>query len=190
MSAMAYSIRRNKMPYIYTDKTKFYYTAFWLLVGLVLGFIVGCLAMPLNTWVYKKDIASDTLTIKVLSVSNDLNDKDSKSEPYSSLVDTSVYREIKRQGIHHADIVLAQAKLETGNFTSNVCLSYNNLFGLRKPDGSYYKFDKWQSSVKAYKDWVQSKYVPPNDYYDFLEEIGYAEDKEYINKLKEFDIND
>lgn len=171
------------MPYIYTDKVKFYYTAFWLLVGLVLGFMVGCLAMPLNTGVYKRDIASDTLTVKILNVSENTP----QSEPLSSLVDTSVYWEIKRQGIHHANIVLAQAKLETGNFTSNVCLFYNNLFGLRKPDGSYYKFDKWQHSVKAYKDWIQSKYVPPNDYYDFLEDIGYAEDKDYINKLKEFE---
>lgn len=39
-------------------------------------------------------------------------------------------------------------------------------------------------SVVAYLDYVQYRYKPPNDYYEFLSEIGYAEDPNYINKLK------
>ena len=106
-------------------------------------------------------------------------------KPYSSLVDSNVYREIVSNNIYHPDIVLAQAKLETGNYKSKACTVYNNLFGLRKPDGSYYKFNSWQESVKAYKDWIQNKYTPPNDYYDFLDSIRYAEDDSYINKLRD-----
>ena len=40
----------------------------------------------------------------------------------------------------------------------------------------------WEESVKAYKDYVQYKYKGGN-YYDFLNRIGYAEDKEYTSKI-------
>lgn len=80
-------------------------------------------------------------------------------------------------------IVLAQALLETGYFTSDLCLQSHNLFGLRHPsDGSYYVFDNWEECVKAYHDDVQYKYHGGN-YYAFLDNIGYAEDKNYTAKV-------
>lgn len=82
-------------------------------------------------------------------------------------------------------IVIAQALLETGYFTSRVCWEYKNLFGLRRPsDGSYYKFDSWEESVKAYRDYVQYKYKDGN-YFQFLNKIGYAEDKAYTTKVRQ-----
>ena len=89
-------------------------------------------------------------------------------------------------GLEHKDIVYAQAVLETGHFKSKVCLNYNNLFGLydsRNKD--YYKFNHWTESIVAYKEWIQKKYQPPNNYYAFLEEINYAEGKSYTRLLKE-----
>ena len=60
----------------------------------------------------------------------------------------------------------------------------NNLFGLRSPaDGSYYNFDTWEESVKAYRDYVQYKYRSGN-YYTFLNRIGYAENRTYTLKLR------
>ena len=88
-------------------------------------------------------------------------------------------------GLEHKDIVYAQAVLETGHFKSKVCLKYNNLFGLyNSKEKGYYKFKHWTESVVAYKEWIQKKYQPPNNYYAFLEEINYANDKEYISTLK------
>ena len=88
-------------------------------------------------------------------------------------------------GVKHPEIVYAQAILETGNFTSEGCLVDNNLFGLYDSKRQrYYSFDNWTESVVAYLDYVQHRYKPPNDYYKFLSDIGYAEDPEYINKLK------
>ena len=154
---------------------KLIFYTYWILVGIVIGLLVNFFT-PKTTVVYKEInkpnqpiILADTNTAK----------------PYSSLMDSNVYREIVSNNIYHPDIVLAQAKLETGNYKSKACTIYNNLFGLRKPDGSYYKFNSWQESVKAYKDWVQNKYTPPNDYYDFLDSIGYAEDESYISKLRD-----
>nr|DAG91857.1 MAG TPA: Mannosyl-glycoprotein endo-beta-N-acetylglucosaminidase [Crassvirales sp.] len=88
-------------------------------------------------------------------------------------------------GLEHKDIVYAQAVLETGHFKSKACLEYNNLFGLyNSKEKRYCKFKHWTESVVAYKEWIQKKYQPPDNYYAFLEEINYATDKEYISILK------
>ena len=151
---------------------KLIFYTYWILVGIVIGLLVNFFT-PKTTVVYKEINKPNQTIILADTIKH-----------YSSLVDSNVYREIVSNNIYHPDIVLAQAKLETGNYKSKVCTVYNNLFGLRKSDGSYYKFNSWQESVKAYKDWVQNKYTPPNDYYDFLDSIGYAEDVDYTNKLK------
>ena len=54
----------------------------------------------------------------------------------------------------------------------------------------YYTFNHWANSVEAYVRMVQYKYKgekeePPNDYYKFLSDIRYAEDAQYIQKLKD-----
>ena len=90
---------------------------------------------------------------------------------------------LRQFDVKFPQIVAAQALLETGYFTSRVCLENNNLFGLRRPStGSYYTFNSWEESVKAYKDYVQYKYKGGN-YYEFLNRIGYAEDGSYISKV-------
>lgn len=84
-----------------------------------------------------------------------------------------------------ADVVYAQAILETGHFKSAVCLNHNNLFGLyNSKKKEYYKFNHWSESVVAYKKWIQNKYKPPEDYYSFLHRIHYASDPQYTHKLK------
>ena len=93
-------------------------------------------------------------------------------------------------GLKHKDIVLAQAILETGHFTSRICLEYNNLFGLYdSKNKDYYRFNHWSESVVAYKEWIQKKYQPPNDYYVFLKKINYAEKEDYTRLLKEIVIS-
>lgn len=87
--------------------------------------------------------------------------------------------------IHHPKIVYAQAMLETGHFKSQGCLRDNNLFGLyNSRSKKYHKFNHWTVSVIKYKEWIQRRYKPPEDYYHFLQRIGYAEDPQYINKLR------
>ena len=97
----------------------------------------------------------------------------------------NLYKEIIRNGILYPKIVLAQAILETGWFRSSVCRNKHNLFSLTNPrTGKYYEFNHWTESVRAYYTKVQYKYKGGN-YLLWLDEIGYAEDSEYLEKLNE-----
>ena len=88
--------------------------------------------------------------------------------------------------IEHPTIVKAQAILETAHFTSDLCIKNNNLFGLYDSKNKrYYSYNHWWESIEAYKKLIQRKYNNSKYYYMFLEDIKYAKDKEYINKLKE-----
>lgn len=99
-------------------------------------------------------------------------------------------REGLKEALSHYDIVCpeivyAQAVLETGHFKSVGCLRHHNLFGLyNSKDKRFHRFNHWTESVIAYKEWIQRRYKPPEDYYEFLKRIHYARDPEYIKKLK------
>ena len=86
-------------------------------------------------------------------------------------------------GLTNKLFVLAQALLETGNFSSRVCREYNNLFGLYdSKNRDYYRFERWEDSVVGYGKMIQYRYKGGN-YLHFLKRIGYAEDPRYITKV-------
>ena len=95
-----------------------------------------------------------------------------------------VLAEIQRQGIPHPHIVLAQARLETGNFMSDRCRRDKNLFGMKR-GRRYATYRHWRDSVRDYKQRISSRYKG-GDYYAFLRRIGYAKDPKYTAKLKQF----
>lgn len=94
-----------------------------------------------------------------------------------------VERELQRQRVPHADIVLAQARLETGNFKSRRCREDKNLFGMKRGK-RYAKYRRWQDSVADYKERISSRYKN-GDYLLFLKRIGYASDVNYSRKVAE-----
>lgn len=95
-----------------------------------------------------------------------------------------VFAELKRQNIPHAEIVLAQARLETGNFSSKLCKTKHNIFGI-KHGKQYASYRRWEDCVTDYKRRISIRYKG-GDYYAFLQKIGYASDPRYIKKLKQF----
>ena len=148
-------------------------------------------------------IVTDTVSIKVpekenclSNTSNDQKSDDSVSRCQRQIVEhpTSIdnlpeltipnlLAEIKKNNIKYPKIVLAQAILETGWFKSSVCRNKHNLFGLTNPrTKTYYEFNHWTDSVKAYYDKVQYRYKGGN-YLLWLDKIGYAEDKGYIRAI-------
>ncbi len=106
-----------------------------------------------------------------------------KESNLPKLTIANLIREIKKNELKHPEIVLAQAILETGWFTSNVCKTKNNLFGLTNPrTKTYYEFDHWTESVRAYYTKVQYRYKGGNYLY-WLRDIGYAENPGYISAV-------
>ncbi len=104
----------------------------------------------------------------------------------SKSADEGLAEALEYYDIHHPDIVYAQALIETGHFTSVGCVRHNNLFGLYNSRAKRYcRFNHWSESVIAYKEWIQRRYKPPEDYYKFLARIRYASDPQYIQKLKQ-----
>ena len=136
-----------------------------------------------------QDVNKDTLSINTLT-KQEKSGKDQKSNkktsPKSELPELTIpnlYAEIMRNGIRHPKIVLAQAILETGWFTSPVCRNKHNLFGLTNPKtGKYFEFDHWTESVRAYYTKVQYKFKG-GDYLLWLRKIGYAEAPNYIHSI-------
>lgn len=109
---------------------------------------------------------------------------------HGELNDSTLYLALEYYNIKHPRIVLAQAKLETGNYKSNHCINKNNLFGLynsRKKE--YFSFEHWHHSVKAYKDMIEYKHKNGEDYYEFLIRISYASDPNYVSKVKQIENN-
>lgn len=95
----------------------------------------------------------------------------------------TVYYECWKRGVKNLDIVTAQSVLETGHYRcANCSMDKNNIFGFFYR-GSYLKYDHWTDSIAYYKRW-QDKYYSEGDYYAFLTRIGYAQDQNYITKLK------
>jgi hypothetical protein len=96
-------------------------------------------------------------------------------------------------GIREKQIVKAQIILESDSLRSNLCVQHNNLFGMTWPTqrtttatykaGIYAGYPSFIESIKDYWFW-QQKYTG-GDYYEFLENSGYAGDSSYIWKLKE-----
>lgn len=95
-----------------------------------------------------------------------------------------VRSEIRRQKLPHGDIVLAQARLESGNFTSRRAREDHNILGM-KNGSRYAKYRRWQDCIADYRKRVSSRYKG-GDYYAFLRRIGYASDESYIEKLRRF----
>ncbi len=108
---------------------------------------------------------------------------DYDTERLPELTISNLLKEIRKNGIQHEKVVLAQAILETGWFTSSVCRNKNNLFGLTNPrTKQYYEFRHWTESVRAYYTKVQYRYKGGN-YLMWLDRIGYAEDPRYVSSL-------
>ena len=156
-----------------TRKKVNYHLVYCFIIGLMLGYIFKKPNYQLQDKVeVKMKVVRDSVifdTIKIYHKPLSLNERNLK-------------KVLKDNNIKHPNIVLAQAKLETGNFTSKVCVTKGNLFGLRKGN-QYRHYAHWSESVKAYKELIQSRYEG-GDYLVFLDKIGYAQDPSYHAKLK------
>lgn len=163
------------------------------IIGALKGLIITMLlviALLLDMKIYNNTIRrTEALENKVDSIIASNSNSYSYSHiptfenktPEDGIDEALLYYDIK-----HPTIVKAQAILETAHFSSDLCVKNNNLFGLYDSKNKrYYSYNHWWESIIAYKKTIQKRYENSRYYYMFLEDIEYAEDKEYINKLKE-----
>lgn len=116
--------------------------------------------------------------------------RDTSFLSYNELNDSILYLALEHYNIKHPRIVLAQAKLETGNYTSKHCIKGNNLFGLyNSRKKKYFQFKHWSESIEAYKNMIEYKHRDGENYYKFLERIGYATSPTYVDKVRQIENN-
>jgi len=105
-------------------------------------------------------------------------------------------------GVQNPDIVFRQSILESGWFRSQSFTDYNNPFGMKQPthretlcigtELGHGQFIHWYDAVKDYKLWQDywvEHHLDPEDYYSFLDDLPYAEAKNYTRILRTIDIN-
>jgi uncharacterized membrane protein YvbJ len=155
---------------------------FYFLLGILVVCIIWMLTPKKPQEINPIQIELKTDSIKKDTVIKLTQEFAPVSKP--KLTAQNVKKEIKKHKIPHSDIVLAQAKLESGNFNSKLTKSHNNIFGL-KTGNNYTYYTHWSDCVADYKKRISSRYKGGN-YYVFLSKIGYAEDPNYISTLKTF----
>lgn len=115
------------------------------------------------------------------------------------LTKRGLYEQIIKHGIKYPDIVFAQALLESGEFTSKLFKTANNLFGMKVPGkresarigetrSGYSKYQNWIFSIYDYSLWQEHILKNKGDltksqYFALLGKV-YATDKKYVNSLK------
>jgi flagellum-specific peptidoglycan hydrolase FlgJ len=146
---------------------------------LIIYSIIFLWLIALTVAVRNKDAPPDIKEVIIVHEKYDDFFRDREATGVNMLVACEYY------GIKHPSIVTAQAILESGNFKSEVFKKYNNPFGLYNSKAKdYYKFNHFSEAILAYQQLIESKYKEGEDYYHFLDRIGYAEDPNYIKKIK------
>jgi uncharacterized FlgJ-related protein len=102
----------------------------------------------------------------------------------------------KSLGVKYIDIMVAQARIETGWYTSKIFIHNNNIFGMKFPerrhttaigsDRGHAQYISWQQSVADYKLWQNKVLIKNKSRRKYLSYIGrtYAENGNYINLIK------
>lgn len=164
-------------------KQQIYQNGFYLMIGLILGALITLISVPKNA----PKPSESTIRIEMVKdsakvTSKDKNVKVAQVKP-KVLNETNLKEELAKNNIPHANIVLAQAKLETGNFKSDLVRTHQNIFGLKKGN-RYRRYSHWTECVEDYKKCISNRYSG-GSYYAFLNRIGYASHPNYTGLLKE-----
>jgi uncharacterized FlgJ-related protein len=115
---------------------------------------------------------------------------------YYEFSEEKLIEQISQLNFRYPYIVLAQAKLESGNFTSSSFLQANNMFGMKQAKSrvttakgtefGHAYYDNWERSLLdygMYHNTYLNKLRSESEYYSYLSQ-NYAEDPQYVTKLK------
>ena len=122
-----------------------------------------------------------------------------QSKPFS---EEALIELLKDCNMKYPHIVLAQAKVESGNFKSKLFKQNHNMFGMRKARQRITTAQSEKNTYSFYRDWMDCVYdyamyqstvmctISNED--EYFARLGerYAEDPAYVNKLKEIIKNE
>lgn len=94
----------------------------------------------------------------------------------------NLFAELKKQGVSYPDVALAQARLESAHFKSDIFKDNNNLFGMKHPsvrqtvskgvNRGHANYNTWQDSVKDYKLWQEFYKVSSMSKEQFIKKLN------------------
>jgi len=141
-----------------------------------------------------RKITCSEITEQIRRVKQKLMMEKALNEPFSP----ELFFEMLKMHVEHPEIVMRQAILETGWFTSKSFTEGNNAFGMRQPRirytlaiGSIYghaHYAHWLDGVMDYAKWqeyYQVHSITEAEYYQFLNGLPYATAKNYTKTLKQ-----
>lgn len=117
-------------------------------------------------------------------------------EEDSVLTDQMLYNYLLDMRAKHPKIILCQAKIESANYKSVLFKRQHNIFGMKVPmvrttsgyggKAGYQNYNNWRESAIDYIFWQHSNGADKLKQDDYLAYLGkvYAEDPEYVNKIK------
>lgn len=148
-----------------------------LVLSIGLGYILG------EEKVFNQNVINQTNIVDTIYI------KDKFSE-------VAFIELIRKSNVKYPHIILAQAKIESGNFTSSIFKENNNMFGMRLARQRATTAISENKGFAVYSDWVSSYYdyilyqsstmstcSNEQEYYQRLED-KYAQDTSYISSLK------
>lgn len=160
----------------------------YILIGILTLFTIGWLSGT-NKYIINKIIHKTEITDTLVVHGEKFTEK-------------KLIRLLRDCNFKFPHIVLAQAKLESGNFTSKLFKSNNNMFGMRKPKRRITTSVEEKNEYAYYRDWIDCVYDygfysccnlsevnTENEYFTILGN-RYAEDTNYVLKLRNIIIKE
>lgn len=140
--------------------------------------------LGMNTMEIEKQYVTDTENILLVSTQNDFSEE-------------KLILKLKELNLPYPHITLAQAKLESGEFSSRIFKENHNLFGMKEArvrinlaQGTQYGhayYANWEESVLDYAFWYSNyarKCKTEDQLFQLLDQ-QYAEANEYVSLLKQ-----
>lgn len=115
---------------------------------------------------------------------------------YNDFSEQKLIEKISQLNFRYPHIILAQSKLESGNYKSTIFLENNNMFGMKEAklratlakgtNRGHAFYDSWQDCIVDYALYYStylSDIKTEGEYFEYLRQ-NYAEDPTYVQRLK------
>ena len=173
------------MFYVFDKETLQLKKVSWVSLGakLLTAFIVLSLVVGWTVTPKQRDY-SETEIMLIMAKQNQFNPEKFESE-------------IRKLNFKFPHIVYAQAVLETGGFQSKMFVENHNLFGMKEANkrintargtqNEHAYYDNWEKSLIDYALYSATYLYSIDNEDDYLNYLGqyYAEDRDYVNKIKD-----